>query len=237
MGQQKSIHFYEGKLFTSTNLLFFHRFSSVYAGPKRSVHFLLVFWWVYYNWTGWFHSLFSPRKLGKISNLTCAYFSDGWLNHQPVVWPDWADEHFPTWELFGALDPQDFATANEQMIGCLLGNPSIWIYLFATFCNLPTSNQKTDTRSGVLKIFNLHLPSSPCQPLEAHEHHSISFLQRSTFTFLKITAPHTIQWDDLYIYLHFHGLFLWLFHIGKYRNRPMGNSFAGRPRWMLRNKP
>ena len=23
--------------------------------------------------------------LGKISNLTCAYFSDGWFNHQPVV--------------------------------------------------------------------------------------------------------------------------------------------------------
>ena len=26
--------------------------------------------------------LFSPRTLGKWSNLTCAYFSNGWFNHQ-----------------------------------------------------------------------------------------------------------------------------------------------------------
>ena len=46
------------------------------------------------------------------------------------------------------------------------------IYMNLPICNLPTSNQKTDTRSRVLKIFNLHLPSSPCQPLEAHEYQS-----------------------------------------------------------------
>ena len=32
---------------------------------------------------GFKYSLFSPRNLGKISNLTCAYFSDGLVkNHQ-----------------------------------------------------------------------------------------------------------------------------------------------------------
>ncbi len=31
----------------------------------------------------YFCFFFSPRKVGEISNLTCAYFSVGWLNHQP----------------------------------------------------------------------------------------------------------------------------------------------------------
>ncbi len=30
------------------------------------------------------HFLFSPRNLGKWSNLTVAYFSNGWFNHQLV---------------------------------------------------------------------------------------------------------------------------------------------------------
>ena len=35
---------------------------------------------------GFKHFLFSPRKLGKIPILTCAYFSDGLkLNHQPDI--------------------------------------------------------------------------------------------------------------------------------------------------------
>ena len=38
--------------------------------------------------TGWWqlkYVLFSPRSLGKWSNLTCAYFSDMWFNHQLVM--------------------------------------------------------------------------------------------------------------------------------------------------------
>ena len=31
---------------------------------------------------GFKDSLFSPRSLRRWSNLTCAYFSDGWFNHQ-----------------------------------------------------------------------------------------------------------------------------------------------------------
>ena len=33
---------------------------------------------------GFKYFLFSPRKLGKIFNLTSIFFSDGWFNHQPV---------------------------------------------------------------------------------------------------------------------------------------------------------
>ena len=56
--------------------------SRVENGEFEKLKFTLR-WWYIYIYTHFFLE-FSPRNLGKWSNLTCAYFSDGFFNHQLV---------------------------------------------------------------------------------------------------------------------------------------------------------
>ncbi len=55
-------------------------FFEILYGPNKK--------WTYLG-GGFKYILFSPRKLGKLSNLTCAYFSDGWFNHQLDIHQTW----------------------------------------------------------------------------------------------------------------------------------------------------
>ncbi len=71
---------------------------------------------------GFNYFLFSSQKLGKWSNLTCAYFSDGWFNHQLVV--DLFDRFVFFWSGGDTFKTNPWAFCE------------MWWKMYATFCGL-----------------------------------------------------------------------------------------------------